>query len=583
MIATSAKFKNHPCFKDHWSGLDLLPPVTLIIGKNNTGKSHLLHFVRDLCEKSIKNINWDLKIESHLDDTTLKLIFDSNTSGGRLGGNHWTQHGVHLINQSVVWSKEAQNGESTQILDNETWNSVSNEVAEERISRIQRAMPTATHLLHGKIFKHLLADRDIRAEAESNNVFLSSDGTGATNIVRRYINSSYALFKRDLIQVEMLNALNEVFGSDGNFQEITVKHHDGHEPDKPANIWEIFLKQEHKGLVSLSNSGSGLKTIFLVLLNLLVVPDIEGKSLHEYVFAFEELENNLHPSLLRNLLRYIQKKTSDNPMTSSANTPQFFLTTHSSVALDYFAGNENAQVIHVSHDGKSGRTQTIQLQSQKLMGILWDLGTRPSDLLQANGIIWVEGPSDRIYINKWIELFTDGELQEGKHYQCAFYGGGLLANLQVTSDEDADNNLINLLKINPNAIVISDSDKKSKLAQLKDRVRRIRDEFAKLNPERSFHWILTVREIENYLTGELLMRIMNHSKSQLPDPEQFESFFRKDKERSYLETNLNRKTFDKAELAALATFHMKIDDINDRFDLRNSIKKIISTIQIWNR
>lgn len=381
----------------------------------------------------------------------------------------------------------------------------------------------------------------------------------------------------------MLQALNEVFAEEGKFLEITVKHHDGAHPERPESIWEIFLHQEHKGLVSLSASGSGLKTIFLVLLNLLVIPDIEpNRNLSDYVFAFEELENNLHPSLLRNLLGYIRKKTSPNPAPSTGASPHFFLTTHSSVALDYFAGSENTQIVHVSHDGKSGRTQTID-QSQKLMSILWDLGTRPSDLLQANGIIWVEGPSDRIYINKWIELFTAGTFKEGRHYQCAFYGGGLLANLQAASDEDADAQLINLLKINPNAVVVSDSDRKSKSHPLKPRVRRIRDEFAKLDAARSLHWILEAREIENYLSGELIKRIVDHSAAKLPDPEQFQSFFRKEGETSYLERFLKRKTFDKSDLAALATSQMKIDDCLDRFDLGRSIQRIISIIEIWNR
>lgn len=57
-----------------------------------------------------------------------------------------------------------------------------------------------------------------------------------------------------------------------------------------------------------------------------------------------------------------------------------FLTTHSNVALDFFAGDGLAQIIHVSHDGESARTQTID-QSSKRLGVIWDLGTRPSDLL----------------------------------------------------------------------------------------------------------------------------------------------------------------------------------------------------------
>ena len=33
-------------------------------------------------------------------------------------------------------------------------------------------------------------------------------------------------------------------------------------------------------------------------------------------------------------------------------------------------------------------------------------------------LIWVEGPSDRIYINRWIELFSEGKLEEGRDHQC---------------------------------------------------------------------------------------------------------------------------------------------------------------------
>lgn len=36
--------------------------------------------------------------------------------------------------------------------------------------------------------------------------------------------------------------------------------------------------------------------------------------------------------------------------------------------------------------------------------LLNDLDIRASDLLQSNGIVWVEGPSDRVYVKRWIEL-----------------------------------------------------------------------------------------------------------------------------------------------------------------------------------
>ncbi len=583
MIIGSAKFKNHQCFKKHWSGLEDTSPVTLIIGKNNTGKSHLLHFIEALCTKELGAIQWDLNVEIPLNEDALLKAFQRGHSSSDLGGDHWEQHGRTFLKKTAVWTRETGKEEELSFKEGTFYrDGVQPYTAEARLARLIRIFPQAKHPLWGKCFKHLFADRDIQPEAASNDLRLESNGTGATNIVRRFLNSSDAKFPRLLIQRDMLAALNEIFGGDGRFLEITVQHHDGQAINHVEDRWELYLEQEHKGLVSLSSSGSGLKTIFLVLLHMLVVPVIEGKSLKNYVFAFEELENNLHPSLVRNLLAYIKSKTDNVSGLSIGSYPQIFLTTHSNVALDYFAGDELAQIIHVSHDGESARTQTID-QSSKLLGVIWDLGTRPSDLLQANGIIWVEGPSDRIYVNKWIELFGNGQLKEGRHYQCAFYGGGLLSNLQVTHDEEADDELINLLKINPNVVVVSDSDRDKKRAQLKKRVRRIRDEFAKLSKERSMHWILDAREIENYLIGEFIKPILPTSGANLSSPGQFESFFPRQGEIGYLGRSMKRKSFDKSKLAALTTPQMTLAQLETRFDLGDRMKKIISIIEVWNR
>ena len=90
------------------------------------------------------------------------------------------------------------------------------------------------------------------------------------------------------------------------------------------------ISEKTKGLISLSRSGSGLKTIILVLLNLLVVPKIKNAGESLFTFAFEELENNLHPALLRRLFQYLENYVVNKKAT-------IFLTTHSSIALDFFA------------------------------------------------------------------------------------------------------------------------------------------------------------------------------------------------------------------------------------------------------
>ena len=136
-----------------------------------------------------------------------------------------------------------------------------------------------------------------------------------------------------------MNALNSIFGNDGQFSEIQVQHHD-ETPGEKQDHWEIYLGEDKKGLIPLSKSGSGLKTILLVLLNLLVMPKIENRDKSEFVFAFEELENNLHPALLRRLFQYIEEYAINE-------NAHIFLSTHSSTALDFFGVSENAQITHV--------------------------------------------------------------------------------------------------------------------------------------------------------------------------------------------------------------------------------------------
>jgi putative ATP-dependent endonuclease of the OLD family len=121
------------------------------------------------------------------------------------------------------------------------------------------------------------------------------------------------------------------------------------------------------------------------------------------------------------------------------------------------------------------------------------LDVRASDLLQANGLIWVEGPSDRTYINKWIELSSTGKLKEGIHYQIVFYGGRLLSHLTAEPERD---DLVNIFSVNRNAIVVMDSDKKSHGDPINATKTRIKTEIERVG---GIVWITDGREVENYL------------------------------------------------------------------------------------
>lgn len=576
MHATSIHFKGHRCFKDHYAGFDEIKPINVIIGRNNTGKSHLLGLVSALCEGKLNQDNWNCKCCGVLDESALKQSFREGSSESSLRGDLWRENGRYFVDAKVEW--EVNSGGN--------FHNVKLFVKDDHVyhrrpesqgvwdAKILAALRNVGFPLSGRTFRHLLADRDIRAEPADTNLALGSDGVGATNVIRRYITTSSDLFPRSLIQENLLEALNTIFSGDGNFTEIQVRVHDEPESGKNQGFWEVFLGEKHKGLVALSKSGSGLKTVLLVLLNLFAVPAFLRKAKANFVYAFEELENNLHPALLRRLFQFLEDYA------VKENAP-IFITTHSSVALDFFGLSDHAQIIHVKHDGSSASATTVRAHFEKC-GVVSELGAKPSDLLQANGIVWVEGPSDRVYLNRWIELISDGEIKEGKDYQCAFYGGALLARTEFASPEEAEKeaNRVNLLRVNPNVVVVCDGDRTAPQTRIKERVRRIKAEVAKI--PNAYLWITQGKEIENYIPGAVIAS--SQGIATVPDPGQFDNFFPKKRitALSFIEMHLGVKSLDKTQFGIGCVDHMNYSNMRDRFDWLASMSSVVARIREWN-
>ncbi len=571
MYVDSVKTRDTGYFLEDWAGFDRIYPLNVIIGRNNTGKSHLLDLVSQMCDPNGLTINHPYSLSATITEQALRGSFTVDAPEGALPGNPYDEHGALLLKKRISWTRRKKDDVSDILFpDGYSFESDDATITEKRFRRLETMLRQVfITVLTGKQYRRLRADRDIRPEKELEKLTLSDSGDGATNIIRRFLNSSSADLPRETITKDLLCGLNEVFHSDSQFNEITVQQHDVN----GGKYWEIYLGESTKGLIALSKSGSGLKTVLLVLLNFIVLPVMENRPLSSFVFALEELENNLHPALLRRLYGYLANKTETEETT-------VFLSTHSSTALDFFGPDTASQIIQVCKNDKSSSTRTIDTHFDHL-NVVSDLGARPSDILQSNGIIWVEGPSDVVYINRWIEIFSNGEMEPGRDFQCAFYGGALLARLQVVDPKDADEELVNLITLNPNVIVVCDGDRPSKHAHLKGRVKRIRKELQKVPS--SVFWATQGREIENYIPGSILQHAF--SRTGLPDPLQYEPFFpRKGQPRhSYIEINTKQRSVDKMDLAAICTPHMTMDNMKVRFDLEQQMRKLIRAIREWNQ
>lgn len=136
--------------------------------------------------------------------------------------------------------------------------------------------------------------------------------------------------------------------------------------------------------------------------------------------------------------------------------------------------------------------------NQDRYAICADLGHRASDIIQSNAVIWVEGPSDRIYLKHWISLVSP-DLVEGIHYSIMFYGGRLLSHL-TANDDDVDE-FIELRALNRNLAVLIDSDKRSARTPITKTKQRLQQEFMEHG---GIAWITKGREVENYIDSGLL-------------------------------------------------------------------------------
>ena len=213
-----------------------------------------------------------------------------------------------------------------------------------------------------------------------------------------------------------------------------IMQRDGHPDTLTVRLNDDPLQHNH---IKISALPSGWRAFAGLLAWLTALP--EGS-----IAVIEEPETHLHATLQRVLIREVLSIARQRQL-------QVFVTTHAPALVDFTVRYDDMQLF----SALGWRIESLSDAAAAVQSV----GESPSTACFANGLIWVEGPSDRIYLLHWLSLWCaqNGRAPfiENEDFSVFLYGGSLLSHYSAAPTV---HDKIAMFKINPNAFLLMDRD-----------------------------------------------------------------------------------------------------------------------------
>jgi len=173
--------------------------------------------------------------------------------------------------------------------------------------------------------------------------------------------------------------------------------------DRTENDVATLTYKEYGKYLDILYSGTGLKHFIDVLVKTIIS--------NANVVLVDEPELGLHPDLQRQFIEYLYKFADEKNI-------QFFMATHSSVLLNY------ADIInYYKIENRNGVRKVFRIEPDSIHTLMNDLGLRPSDIFNQDICVLVEGADDVVFFQHIIRTLYKEEFGNVA-IAIQQYGGG---------------------------------------------------------------------------------------------------------------------------------------------------------------